>query len=147
MTVQTLAAAIPAIATVVAAADSIKGTQSLPKDVNSEYPFAMVYLLTGEGGDDVTQGLMNFMDVAVDILAPLEKGLQKVFPAFNAAIDELLVDFISEVITDGGHFSNTIDTFSGFEVYLVPDYPWGGIPMIGYRIVLKKVKLVVENVA
>ena len=145
MTTHTLEAAIPAIAAVVIATDAIKGT-GLPADNQSEYPLAMTYVGDFQGGGDITQGLIMYHNVYIDILAPLEQGLQNIFPVFNAAIDELSTDLITEVVTDGGHFSNTIDTFESLTGYLLPDYPYGNIPMIGYRIVMNGVKLLNESI-
>jgi len=143
---QDLTTCIPAIATVVAAADSIKGTQSLPNDIQGEYPFAMVYLLDGEAGNDITQGLIDLVNIAIDILAPTEWSLGTLFPLFNAALDELKVDLVAEVVGSGGHFSNSIDTFAQLRFYFIPEYPFGNIPMLGYRIVMEQVKLVDESI-
>lgn len=145
MTTQGLATAIPAIAAVVAATDAIKGS-GLPANSQSEYPMAMTYVGDFTGGNDVTQGLIMYHNVFIDILAPLEKGLENIFPVFNAAIDELVADLITEVITDGGHFSNTIDTFDTLSGYLVADYPYGNIQMVCYRVVIGGVKLLNESV-
>jgi len=148
---QDLQTCIPAIANVVAATSAIKGVQSLPMDNANDYPFAMVYLLEGNSGNNTSQSLEDLDNIAIDILVPLEWGLGKCFPLLNAAIDELKVDLVKEVTNDvghqGGHFSFSIDTFQDLQIYFLPEYPYGNVQMIGYRIVIMQVKLIQENFA
>jgi len=148
---QDLQTCIPAISDVVVATTSIKGTQSLPQDNMNDYPFAMVYLFTGGAGNDISQALVDLDNIAIDILVPIEWGLAKCFPILNQCVDEVKVALVKEVVNDGthkgGHFSNSVDTFEGLQFFFLPEYPYGNMPMIGYRIVITDVKLVQEHFA
>ena len=140
--VQTIESCIPEIAFVVTHVNGINGAQSTPRENESSYPFAMVYLLDGEVMNDVTQGIIDLHNIAVDLLVPRIWDLADSLPMLHPILDNLKNALWSEVATSSGsHFNTSIDTFSNLRIQFLPEYPYAGTDLIGYRLIMEGVKL------
>jgi hypothetical protein len=140
---QDLETAIPAIATVVVSVSGVNAPSAIPSDNASEYPFAMVYLLEGEVGNDIEGQIVDLHNIAIDLLVPREWDLTESLPVLHPILDDLKVALFTEVTTaGGGHFDNTVDTFATLRILFLPEYQYAGIEMIGYRLVMEGVKMV-----
>ena len=137
---QSLEDCIPQIAAVVVAVSGVKGL-GLPRENSSEYPFAMTYIFDGEIGGDIEGQSVGLYNIAIDLLAPFERGLANILPTLHPILDDLQNDLLAEVKSGGGQFSNTVDTFSNLRLFFLPDYPYGAIQLIGYRVIMEGVKI------
>ena len=137
---QTVAAAAPAIASVVTSAINASG--GVPQEAASGYPFVVVSLFDGQltsPGNDWTEALLN---IAIDVLVPRSWDISISMPLLLGYVDSLNAALWGQVANDPGlHFDNTIDTFTNIAVAYLPFNPWSNVDMIGYRFVLEGVKL------
>jgi hypothetical protein len=137
---QTIAAAAPAIASIVTAAISASG--GVPQEVANEYPFVVVSLFDGEVTNPGNGWIEDHLQVAIDVLVPRAWDIGVSMPLLLGYVDTLKDALWTQVATTTGlHFSNTIDTFTNIAVAYLPFNPWSNVDMIGYRFVLEGVKL------
>lgn len=137
---QTIAAAVPAIATV--AKNAISASGGVPQEVANEYPFLVVSLFDGQLGSPGNDWTEDVVNIAIDVLVPRAWDIGVSLPLLLGYVDTLKAALWTQVATDPGlHFSNTIDTFTNIAVAYLPFNPWSAVDMIGYRFVLEGVKI------
>ena len=139
---QSIENAITEIANVVAATTGINAPQATPRENANEFPFAMVYLMEGEGNAESEGWTTELHSIAIDLLVPREWGIEIVFETLHPILDDLKVALWSEVAKTGGDaFNSSIDTFSVMRFQFLPEYIYNNTEMIGYRTIMEQVKL------
>lgn len=138
---QAIDTASAAVASVVSSISGVGAAPTNPLDIMNERVFALTYPMTGDvpGGPIGTRE--ELWDIAVDLITLFD----------NAAITSLLpilvlvlTAFNTEATYSGDMFSGAIDTFDNIHVDFIPVYPYSGKDCIAYRVILQRVKLMVN---
>lgn len=135
--------ALSGIATVVSGVTGIKKTDQPPVDVESEYPFSVVYFVSGNVAAAPVGTKKNLFNVAVEVLTKKIK-LANDLALVNPFLDSVPLALIGEVSVGGGQFGHSIETFDNVTIEFLPDYPYNNVPMIGYRFIMNNVKILIS---
>lgn len=134
--------ALSAIASVVSGVSGIKKAQNNPDETQNEFPFSVVYGITGNLTASPIGTRKDLFNVAVEVLT------RKIFLPNDIALlipflDTVPAALIAEVSDGGDLFSGTITTFDRVVWNFVPEYDYAGVPLIGYRFIMENVKIIV----
>lgn len=111
-----------------------------PMETMNDYPFAAIYVATGNLGAGAIGTRKSLYNIAIDVLTPrldLNRDLEILDPFIDSIPDAL----VAEVSGSGNRFSQTISTFTEITIQFIPMVNYAGVQMIGYRFVMVDVKI------
>ncbi len=134
-----------AIAAVVDAVSGIRVATSEPPETMNVDPFAVVFVMRGAAEVAPLGTRKTLTDIAIDVLK-VRKDLARDLSTLNPFVDTVTNALLAQVSGDtAGRFSNTISTFGRVEYQLLPAVDYAGVQMIGYRFVMKDVKILINT--
>ena len=136
--------ALTQIAYVISNVAGIHQAPERPGETQNDYPFAAIYLTTGNLGLGAIGTRKSLYNIAIDVLTArldLARDLEILNPFLDTVVDAL----VAEVSDDGGKFENTISTFDEITMQFIPRVDYAGVQMIGYRFVMSNVKILHDS--
>ncbi len=141
MTAQAIDTAIIAIAAVAASATGVDAAPSSDLFNVNENTFALTYLMASASEISEIGTMQDLALIACDVLTPFEQVASLGLLPILRVAKNIKLAFIQEVTSGGDFFGNTISAVSFCRVEFLPNYIYGGIQFIGYRVILEDVKL------
>jgi len=132
-----------AVAVVVDSVSGIRTATSEPRETQNIDPFAVVFMFSGSFEVGPIGTRKSLSTIAVDVLK-VRRDLPRDIATLNPFLDSVPTALISEVSDGGDRFGNTIQTFGGIKVQLLPNVDYAGVQMIGYRFTMENVKILVN---
>ena len=140
---QAIEAAITAISGVVAGVSGIVAAPNYPSDIQSDGPFAAIYLSTGTLALGAVGTKRDLINITVDVLVR-RTDLASNLATLTPLIDTVSLALANEVSGSGQRFSGTISTFESIQLSLLPNIDYSGVQHIGYRFNMQNVKILVS---
>jgi hypothetical protein len=132
------------IASVIAAVSGIHQAPTNPNETQNDFPFASIYLSTGNLGAGAEGTRKSLYNIVIDVLTnriDLAHDLAIIDP-FIDSIPAALIAQVSNISGGpGARFGNTISTFDEITMQFLPDANYAGVPCIGYRFIMSNVKI------
>lgn len=136
---QNFTTAVAEVAEVIAAVAGVKAAPANPAENINEPVFALTYLMTSTTEISETGTMMHLATIASDILTP-RTILSENIAALLPIVDLIDTALITEITTISAFFDGSIDTFGTLRWEFVPFYPYSGVEMVCYRVMLENVK-------
>jgi hypothetical protein len=144
MTTQQLDTAITAIAAVTASVTGIDAAPAFAIYNVRENIFALHYPVTSSIEVVTTGSFMELAMIACDILTPFVDVMNTDTQAILQIAQAVRLAYISETVTGGDFFSNTINACPRVSLTFMPNYIYGNMQYIGYRVMLEEAKLIYD---
>jgi hypothetical protein len=136
--------AIAQIANVVSNVNGIKQAPPQPTEKFTEFPFASIYLTTGNLAVGPIGTRKSLYNIAIDVLTD-RKSLPDDLVILHPFIDTIPEALLAEVSGNGNRFEQTISTFNDITIQFIPGVTYAEIDMIGYRFIMVDVKILVNT--
>lgn len=132
------------IARVVSDVTGIRQALVNPGETQNEYPFAAIYLASGNLGAGAQGTRKSLYNVVVDVLTR-RINLPDDLALLDPFVDSLPAALLAEVSGDGERFEQTISTFDEITMQFIPMTKYAEVEMIGYRFILNDVKILANS--
>lgn len=135
--------AVTQIAAVVAGVSGIRAAPTYPRETENVDPFAVTYVTNGTLTAAPIGNRKTLFDVAIDMLIPrtdLARDMARILPY----VDTIPAALMGEVSGTGDKFTSTIETFRAIDFEFLPAVDYAGVQHIGYRFILRDVKILVN---
>lgn len=141
MTAQTLTGAVTAVAAVTASVSGVDAAPAFAIFNVRENVFALHYVMTSIIDISETGTKQHLALIACDLITPFVDVINDDLETILGLTDDISTAFVREASVGGDMFSGTLDTFSNCRIEFLPNYIYGNVQYIGYRIILEDVKL------
>ncbi len=119
-----------------------------PPSMMSYTTFAITYPYTGRIDIGPTGTRRALHNIAIDVLTKdtdLARSMERLKPLVDTVPDALIREVSFDSDGDpGGLFNQSISTFGAFTYNWIPLTDYGGVPVIGYHLMMEDVKILVN---
>lgn len=143
MTTQPIDSAITAIAAVTASVSGVEASPAFAVFNVRGNVIALHYLANGTLEIMTTSSLMGLVNIHCDVLVPFVDGVNSGLQETLQIAQAVWLAWMSELV-QGTFFNNAINTAARANIEFVPNYPYGNVQHIGYRVILEEVKLIYD---
>ena len=136
--------ALTQIAIVVSSVNGIHQAPAHPTETFNDFPFAAIYLTTGNLGVGAIGTRKSLYNIAIDVLTR-RINLPDDLALLNPFLDTIPEALLAEVSGNGNRFESTISTFDEITMQFIPMTKYAEVEMIGYRFIMNNVKILVNT--
>lgn len=144
MTTQTLDAALTAIAAVTASVSGVNAAPAFAVFNVRENVFALHYAMTSSMEVVATGSFMELALIACDVLTPFADAVNTDLQEILQIAVAIRLAWMSETVSGGDMFSNTINACALTRIEFLPNYIYGNVQYIGYRVMMEDTKLIYD---
>lgn len=132
--------ALAQIALVVSGVSGIQQAFTYPRDEQNIFPFAAIYVATGNIGVGPIGTRKSLTNINIDVIKNrLDLGADLAILA--PFLDTVPTALIAQISGTGARFNATISTFTQVNYVFVPVLEYSTVPCIAYRFVMQDVKI------
>jgi len=138
---QAIDTATAAVAEVVRGIAGVGAAPANPLETMNERVFALTYPMVGDVPIGPVGTRQELWDISVDLITPFDtQAITSLLPILVLVVTA----FDAQATYAGTMFSGSIDTFENIHVDFLPIYPYAAVDCIAYRVILQRVKLMVN---
>lgn len=144
MSTQEIDTAITAIAAVTASVSGVDVAPDFEIFNVRENVFALHYVATSSMEVVTTSSFMELANIHCDVLTPFIDALNSDLQEILQVAKSIRLAWMRETVSGGTYFNNTVNAVARTRLEFVPNYPYGNIQHIGYRVILEETKLIYD---